>query len=167
MTAKTETVIIGGGQAGLSLSAQLAARRHPHVVLERGQVGERWRSERWDSLHLLTPNWLNGLDGGPAHADRDGFLGRDAFVDYLEQYRTSVGAPVREHVDVLSVTRRRGRFRVQTDDGTWSASTVVVATGDCGVPHRPAAARILPPEIEQLDAAQYRRPEQLRPGAVL
>ena len=101
MAVKTDTVIVGGGQAGLSLSAHLTARDHAHVVLERGRVGERWRSERWDSLHMLTPNWLNQLDGAPGHADPEGFLARDGFVDYLEQYASSTGMPVREHVDVL------------------------------------------------------------------
>ena len=95
MAVKTGTVIVGGGQAGLSLSAYLTSRDHAHVVLERGRVGERWRSERWDSLHMLTPNSLNRLDGAPGHADPDGFLARDAFVDYLEQYAASAGMPVR------------------------------------------------------------------------
>ena len=167
MAVKTGTVIVGGGQAGLSLSAYLTSRNHPHVVLERGRVGERWRSERWDSLHMLTPNSLNQLDGAPGHADPDGFLTRDAFVDYLEQYASSAGMPVREHVDVLSVERHRGRFRVHTDDGEWVAKQVVVATGDCGVPYRPPAASTAPPELAQLDAAQYRRPEQLAAGSVL
>ena len=167
MAVKTGTVIVGGGQAGLSLSAYLTSRNHPHVVLERGRVGERWRSERWDSLHMLTPNSLNQLDGAPGHADPDGFLTRDAFVDYLEQYASSAGMPVREHVDVVSVERHRGRFRVRTDDGEWVAKQVVVATGDCGVPNRPPAASTAPPELAQLDAAQYRRPEQLAAGSVL
>ena len=167
MAVKTGTVIVGGGQAGLSLSAYLTSRNHPHVVLERGRVGERWRSERWDSLHMLTPNSLNQLDGAPGHADPDGFLTRDAFVDYLEQYASSAGMPVREHVDVLSVERHRGRFRVHTDDGEWVAKQVVVATGDCGVPYRPPAASTAPPELAQLDAAQYRRPEQIAAGSVL
>ena len=81
----TQTLVIGAGQAGLSLSRYLTRAGHDHVTLERGKVGERWRSERWSSLSLLSPNWLNNLPGSPAHADRDGFLGRSAFVDYLER----------------------------------------------------------------------------------
>jgi putative flavoprotein involved in K+ transport len=167
MTLKTGTVIVGAGQAGLSLSAYLTARDHPHVVLERGRLGERWRSERWDSLHLLTPNWLNGLDDAPAHSDPDGFLPRDAFVDYLEAYAASVAMPVRERVEVLSVERHRRRFRVHTDDADWVARQVVIATGDCGVPYRPPAASRAPGELTQLDAARYRRPGALPPGSIL
>ena len=167
MAVKTDTVIVGGGQAGLSLSAHLTARDHAHVVLERGRIGERWRSERWDSLHLLTPNWLNRLDGAPGHDVPEGFLARDAFVDYLDRYGSSIGMPVQQHVNVLSVERHRRRFRVSTDGGEWLARQVVVATGDCGVPHRPPAASSAPPELAQLDAARYRRPDQLAAGAVL
>ena len=116
---------------------------------------------------MLTPNSLNRLDGAPGHGDPEGFLARDAFVDYLEQYASTFGMPVREHVDVSSVERHRGRFRVRTDSGEWVAKQVVVATGDCGVPYRPPAASAAPPELAQIDAAQYRRPEQLAAGSVL
>jgi putative flavoprotein involved in K+ transport len=164
---RTGTVIIGGGQAGLSLSARLTANRHPHVVLERGRIGERWRSERWDSLHLLTPNWLNRLSGVPSHADRDGFLARDEFVSYLEQYAASYEMPVRQDVEVRSVERSRGRFRVRADRTEWVASRVVVATGDSGVPHRPSGVGDVAPHITQIDAAWYRNPGQLPAGSVL
>src|SRR6478609_9097037 len=110
-----DTVIIGGGQAGLALSRLLTEAGHDHVLLERGRVGERWRSERWDSLALLTPNWLNELPGPLGHADPDGFLSRSGFVDYLESYAGSFSAPVREGVSVLEVARAREGFRVDTD----------------------------------------------------
>jgi putative flavoprotein involved in K+ transport len=167
MGVKTGTVIVGGGQAGLSLSARLTASDHPHVVLERGRIGERWRSERWDSLHMLTPNWLNRLHGAPAHADRDGFLARGDFVSYLERYASSFDMPVHQEVEVRSVERRRGRFRVRTDRQDWIAGQVVVATGDCGVPYRPSAASHVAPHVTQLDAAWYRNPDQLPAGSVL
>ena len=100
---RTATVIIGAGQAGLALSHHLSAAGHDHVVLERGRVGERWRSASWDSLTLLTPNWLNALPGAPPIGDPGGFLRRAAFVAHLEAY--AAGAPVRERTTVLRVGR--------------------------------------------------------------
>src|SRR3712207_6657376 len=125
---RTDTLIIGAGQAGLALSRALSAAGHDHVVLERGRVGERWRSERWESLRLLTPNWLNRLPGSAPHADRDGYLGRLELVAHLEAYGRSFGAPVAEGVTVLAVRRGRDGYRVSTDGGTWRARNVVVAT---------------------------------------
>jgi putative flavoprotein involved in K+ transport len=161
---RTETVIIGAGQAGLSLSRYLASGRRPHVVLDRGRIGERWRSERWDSLTLLTPNWLNRLDGAPAHADPDGFLDKDGFVEYLVRY--AAHAPVREHVDVRSVARQRDGFRVETDRGTWQAENVVVATGDSAEPKVPALASTIR-DVHQIHSTRYRNPAAVPPGGVL
>src|SRR4029453_9688697 len=98
----TQPLVIGPGQAGLSLSRYLKRAGHDHVMLERGRIGERWRSERWSSLSLLSPNWLNSLPGSPVHAERDGFLDRNAFVDYLERYARSFAAPIVEEAEVLS-----------------------------------------------------------------
>jgi putative flavoprotein involved in K+ transport len=159
---RTETVIVGGGQAGLSLSHHLASARRPHVVLERGRIGERWRSERWDSLTLLTPNWLNRLDGAPPHADEDGFLTRDGFVRYLERY--AAHAPIREHVEVRAAEPLRGGgFRVVTSAGTWVADNLVVATGDSADPRVPRLAAPMP----AMHAVQYRNPASVRRGGVL
>jgi len=132
------------------------------VVLERGRVGERWRSERWDSLALLTPNWLNRLPGSAPHADRDGFLSRDAFVGHLESYARTFGAPVVEEATVLAV---EAGLRVTTDVGEWSAENVVLATGAFDVPCAPAAAAAAP--VEHQHVARYRSPEGLAPGGVL
>src|SRR5829696_10430690 len=118
-----ETVIIGAGQAGLALSRSLTATGRPHVVLERGRVGERWRSERWESLRLLTPNWLNRLPGAPALPDPDGYLDRRGVVEYLETYAAE--APVNERTTVLGVLRGRRGHLVVTDAGDWCAHNVV------------------------------------------
>jgi putative flavoprotein involved in K+ transport len=167
MKATTQTLVIGAGQAGLSLSRYLTLAGHDHVVLERGRMGERWRSERWDSLTLLTPNWLNRLDGSPPHAEPDGFLGREAFVDYLESYARSFAAPVHEGVSVLSVGRAAGGFGVETDAGAWLARNVVIATGDSDIPAIPPVAASVPPGILQLPTSRYASPAALPPGGVL
>src|SRR5688500_9946461 len=132
-----ETIVVGGGQAGLALSRELTRLRRDHVVLERGRVGERWRSERWDSLALLTPNWMNALPGSAPHADPDGFLSRTAFAGYLARYANSFGAPVVEGTSVLSVTGDDHAYRVRTRADVWQAANVVVASGGCDVPAVP------------------------------
>jgi putative flavoprotein involved in K+ transport len=160
-----DTVIIGAGQAGLALSRYLTAAGHEHVVLERGRVGERWRSERWDALRLLTPNWLNRLPGAPPLPDPHAYLDRPALIAHLEAYAAS--APVREHTTVLRVASSRRGYHVATDRGDWHASSVVMATGDCDVPRIPASAAAAPPFLHQLHASRYRRPGQLPEGGVL
>jgi putative flavoprotein involved in K+ transport len=163
-----DTLIIGGGQAGLSLSHYLTRNGRPHAVLERGRVGERWCSERWDSLALLTPNWLNRLDGAPPHASAHGFLAKAEFVDYLGGYARAAGSAVREHVDVESVEPcNRNGFAVRTDSGRWRARRVVVATGDAADPFLPRAAERAPVGLRQLHSSRYRNPAQLPRGGVL
>jgi putative flavoprotein involved in K+ transport len=162
---RVETIIVGAGQAGLALSRSLVAAGREHVVIERGRVGERWRSERWDSLRLLTPNWLNGLPGAAALPDPDGYLDRRGVVDHLEAY--AAGAPVHERTTVLGVRHTRGGHHVQTDAGEWRARNVVIATGDCDVPRIPAVASAAPSFLHQLHASRYRRPAQLPEGGVL
>ena len=151
---RVETVIIGAGQAGLAMSRSLTAAGRAHVVLERGRIGERWRSERWESLRLLTPNWLNRLPGAPALPDPDGYLGRRGVAEHLEAY--AVGAPVHERTTVLGVRRSRHGHLVETDAGDWHARNVVIATGDCDVPHVPAMRADAPPFLHQLHAVAVR-----------
>jgi putative flavoprotein involved in K+ transport len=164
---RTRTAVIGAGQAGLALSRQLTVAGHEHVVLERGRIGERWHSERWDSLTLLTPNWLNTLPGSHAHADCDGFLTREELVSYLEEYASSFAAPVVEGAEVRSVRSAGADFVVRTARGTWLAHNVVVATGDSQQAFVPRVEGTLPDWVDTLHTSAYRRPEALAPGDVL
>jgi putative flavoprotein involved in K+ transport len=162
---RVETVIVGAGQAGLALSRSLTAAGRAHVVLERARVGERWRSERWESLRLLTPNWLNALPGAPRLGDPDGYLDRRGVIAHLEAY--AAGAPVHEHTTVHGVRRFPGGHLVTTDAGDWHAGNVVIATGDCDLPRIPAFAAEAPLFLHQLPATAYRRPARLPEGGVL
>jgi putative flavoprotein involved in K+ transport len=165
---RTNTIIIGGGQAGLAMSHQLGTRGIDHVVLERGRVAERWRSERWDSLRLLTPNWQSRLPGWSYRgADPNGFMRRNDVVDYLDGYARSFSAPVESGVRVECVERTGDEFRVASNAGVWRAPHVVVATGQCDRPHVPAMAASLAPEIAQVVPTRYRNPDELRDGGVL
>jgi putative flavoprotein involved in K+ transport len=164
----THTVIIGGGQAGLAASRHLVERGVDHVVLERGRVGQRWRTETWDALHLLTPNWLNELPGRPYQGpDPDGFTSAAAFADELADYSRSFDAPVEEQALVQSVACVDGRFRVRTDATVWTAANVIVATGWCDRPTTPDMAAALPHTVAQLTPSEYRSPDQVAPGGVL
>ena len=165
---RTEAVVIGGGQAGLAMSRCLAQHGIDHVVLERGRVGERWRSERWDSLRLLSPNWHTRLPGfrydGP---DPDGFMRTGELVGLLERYARTIDAPVEERTTVLGVEPGGPGYRVETDRGGFEARSVVIATGHCDVPDVPRVAAGLPPDIVQLAPSRYRRASQLPAGGVL
>jgi putative flavoprotein involved in K+ transport len=165
---RIDVVIIGGGQAGLAMSRCLTDRRVAHVVLERGRVAERWRTERWDSLRLLTPNWQSRLPGfaydGP---DPNGFMTMPEVTAFLERYARRGGAPVETETCVRAVTREGRGYEVATTRGTWSARGVVVATGHCDLPAMPPLATRLPRAVTQLTPSQYRRPAELPPGAVL
>jgi putative flavoprotein involved in K+ transport len=163
----TGTVIIGAGQAGLALSHFLSRMRLEHVVLDRGRIGERWRSERWESLRLLTPNWLNRLPGSAPHADPSGFLRGSAFASYLEEYARSFSAPVHEGVSVVEVAKGGHSLLVDTDSQTWRTKNVVIATGYADEPRLPAVAAAAPGGILQLHSSRYRSPDRLPPGGVL
>jgi putative flavoprotein involved in K+ transport len=164
----SETVVIGGGQAGLSVSRELTAAGVPHVVLERGRIGQTWRG-RWDSFCLVTPNWTVQLPGHPYDRDDpDGFMPRDEIVDYLERYAAAVDAPVRKGVEVTSVRPRPdGGFDLDTSSGSILARMVVLSAGAYQRPHRPPGAATLPPDLLQIDVEDYRNPQELPPGHVL
>ena len=165
----TDTVIIGAGPAGLAMSKHLGDRRIDHVLIERGAVAQRWRSERWDSLRLLTPNWQTRLPGHRYTGDDpDGYMTMPEVVAYFTDYARSIDAPVHENTTVTSVaTTALGGYQVTTDQGSWTAPTVVLATGACGRPIIPEAAAALPDGLLQLAPKDYRNPDQLPEGAVL
>jgi putative flavoprotein involved in K+ transport len=163
-----DTVIIGAGHAGLAVSRLLTLVGRDHVVLDRGRLGESWRSARWDSLHLLTPNWMARLPGW-AHTgpDSDAFMSASHFVRYLEGYAASFGAPVLAGMRVLEVSAAGEGYRVVTDDTTWLARHVVVATGPGAQTRVPAAVEGLDPAVHLTTSADYRNPRQLPEGGVL
>ena len=136
-----ETLIVGAGQAGLAVSRCLTGQGADHVVVERGRIAERWRSSRWDSLRLLTPNWMSRL---PAWSypgrDPDGYMTAPELAGYLEDYAGSFTAPVHENTRVELVEASVGGLRVITDQRTWLARNVVVATGTENRPYLPPAA---------------------------
>ena len=142
----THALVIGAGQAGLAVSRCLTEQGREHVVLDRGRVGQRWRSNSWDSLHLLTPNWMNTLPG-ETYAGRvpDGFASAAAFVEHLAGYAESFGAPVEGRAAVRLLRKRGDLFEVVTQRAVWRARSVVIATGWCDLPAVPAATTTWPP----------------------
>ena len=169
MAEVVETVVIGGGQAGLAVSHHLRQRGCEHLILERGRIAERWRSERWDSLHFQFPNWMMRLPGYAYPGDdRDGFMPRDGVVDFIATYAARIAAPVRcgVNVDALRLTDS-GRFRVEAGPQTLEAVNIVVATGPYQSPRIPEAAADMPTGIRQITANRYTNPSELPPGGVL
>ena len=171
---KVETLIVGGGQAGLAMSEQLSQRHLPHLVVERHRIAERWRSERWDGLHANGPAWHDRLPGLPiAGVGPDDFATRDQMVDYLVAYTERIAAPVRCGVAVTALHKQPDGigFRAETSKGVIEANNVVAATGPF---QRPVIPEIVPPEtgppetrIVQMHSSGYRNPGQLPRGAVL
>jgi putative flavoprotein involved in K+ transport len=161
--------VIGGGQAGLSMSWHLRALGVDHVVLERERLGHEWRERRWDSFCLVTPNWQCRLPGfGYAGDDPDGFMAGAEVVTFLEKYAASFDPPLREGVGVTRLRRTpQGVFELVTSAGTSTADQVVVATGPYHRAAIPRVAERIPEHIAQLHSSQFRNPERLPEGAVL
>jgi putative flavoprotein involved in K+ transport len=165
----TNTLVVGAGHAGLAVSRCLTDRGIDHVVVDRGRLGERWRTARWESFRLLTPNWLTRLPGwayrGP---DPGGFMTAGEFVAYLDRYARSFAAPVADRTTVQEVrSAPGGGYLVRTNRGSWVAANVVIATGYFAGPRVPAFAAGLPSGLVQLTAAGYREPAQVPDGGVL
>jgi putative flavoprotein involved in K+ transport len=163
-----DVVVVGAGQAGLSISHELSHAGIEHVVLERGRVGETWRN-RWDSFCLVIPNWTVRLPGGRySGEDPDGFMPKDDIVAHLVDYARGFGAPVREGVNVSTLDAAGdGGFLLRTSSGEIRARQVVLASGGYQKPHRPPAAAQLPASLHAIHAEDYTNPQALPPGPVL
>lgn len=162
-------VIVGGGQAGLSLSYYLQQRSIDHLVIEKQSPMHAWRNQRWDAFSLVTPNWQCALPGWPYTGhDPHGFMKKDEILAYLEGFRQHVNAPLLQGTAVQRVSARAGAgFEVHTSGGSFTADQVVVASGGYHQPIIPRMAERIPPSVLQLHSAQYRNPAALPDGAVL
>jgi putative flavoprotein involved in K+ transport len=160
--------VIGAGHAGLATSRCLTERSLDHVVLERGEVANSWRRERWDSLRLLTPNWQSRLPGQRYDgADPDGFMTMPEVIDFMSGYARSIDAPVRTHTTVSSVRATEGGFHITTTSGDLHGRTVVLASGACNAPSIPALRPAVPASVQCFTPFEYRHPGQLPSGGVL
>jgi putative flavoprotein involved in K+ transport len=165
----TSVIVVGGGQAGLSVSYYLKQAGIDHLVLEKNTVTHTWRTQRWDAFCLVTPNWQCALPGYPYTGDDPhGFMKKDEIIAYLDGFISSVDAPVIEHIEVQRVARNsEGGFSVSTSQGEFTADQVVVASGGYHTPIVPRMAERLPRSIKQIQSSEYRNPQALPAGAVL
>jgi len=162
------TIIIGAGQSGLAMSRHLTARSIDHVVLERGEVANSWRTERWDSLRLLTPNWQSRLPGYAYDGDDpDGFMAMPEVVQFLQHYAEVARAPVVTGTRVTRVRQVEGGYEVATSQGVWRCRVLVIATGAYNIATVPALGADLPDGMTSLTPAQYRNPGLLPDGGVM
>ncbi len=165
---RTTAVIIGAGQSGLAMSFELMQRGIDHIVLERGEVANSWRYERWDSLKLLTPNRMNTVPGIPYDGpDPDGFMSVSGLVARFDTCLARTSFPVKTGTTVLSVVRLDRGYRIQTDQGALEAEAVVMATGACNHPKVPTFAQTAPGDIVQTSPLRYKRPSDLPEGKSL
>lgn len=157
-------IIVGGGQAGLSMSYCLKERHIDHIVFEKNQIAYSWREKRWDSFCLVTPNWQCKLPGYVyAGNDPHGFMQKDEIVEYIKNYARSFAPPIQEGVEVLSVRKndRKNVFELTTTLGEHTAAQVVIASGSYHLPKIPRIAERLPEDILQLHSSEYKNPQSL------
>jgi putative flavoprotein involved in K+ transport len=163
-----DVVVIGAGHAGLAMSRCLSQSSIDHVVLERGEIANSWRHERWDSLRLLTPNWQSRLPGYCySGADPHGYMTAPEVVEFIEAFARTIDAPVRTGTTVTSVSAVDDRHRVVTNHGQWRCRAVVIASGAHNIPAVPPFAAALPQSLQTLTPKDYRNPGQLDDRGVL
>ncbi len=161
-------VVVGAGHAGLAVSRCLSERSIDHVVLERGEVANSWRRERWDSLRLLTPNWQSRLPGYRYEgADPDGFMTMSEVIAFVSRFAVVANAPVRTHTVVTSVRQLDDGYEVATSQGELRCRCLVLASGACNLANVPALRQAVPSSVESITALEYRNPDQLPDGGVL
>ena len=159
---RTSVVIVGAGPGGLAMSHYLTGTGLDHVLLERGELAHAWRTERWDSLRLLTPNWMASLPGAPYDGnDPDGYMNAAEIVATLEAYRRFMDPPLRTGVEVESACYAGSGFEVRTNEGTWHCDAVVAATGGSSEPRVPDFASEVPRGVQQFTSLSYRSPAQI------
>jgi len=164
----TDCIIIGAGHSGLAMSHCLTECSVDHVILERGEVANSWKKERWDSLRLLTPNWQTRLPGfAYSGDDPDGYMTAAELSRFLEDYARRISAPLHLNTNVIAVHAEGGGYRVVSNRGTWYCDSLVLASGACNIASVPAIAQSAPASVLMLTPQQYRNPEQLDPGGVL
>ncbi len=158
----TSVVVVGAGPGGLAMSHHLTGAGVDHVVLERGEVAQSWRTERWDSLRLLTPNWMTALPGARYEGnDPDGYMTAAETVATLEDYRRSFDPPLRTGIEVEAACHTGTGFEVRTTEGIWRCHAVVAASGGSSEARVPALASDLPHAVQQITSLSYRRPAQI------
>ncbi len=165
---RVTAVVVGGGHNGLAMSKRLSDRGVDHVVLERSEVAAAWRTQRWDSFTMLTPNWQARLPGRVYNGDDpDGFMTGGEVVNFIETYAATIGAPVETGTTVTAVRPIEDGYEVVTDQGTWRCRCVVLAGGACNIPVIPDVASVVPAGVTQVNPLEYRQPGQLADGGVL
>jgi len=163
-----DTIVIGAGHAGLAVSYCLTERLIDHLVVERGEVANSWRNERWDSLTLLTPNWQARLPGfSYSGNDPDGYMSMREVIEFIDAYARHCRLPVQTGTTVTSLKQNSDGYHVMTDRGEWYCRSVVIASGACNVPAIPRVAEAIPGDIQQLTSWEYRNPGQLEEGGVI
>ncbi|GIT02537.1 MAG: hypothetical protein CM1200mP27_11620 [Chloroflexota bacterium] len=170
MPESVDTIIVGAGQAGLSVSSYLATAGRDHLILERGEIAETWRSQRWESFTVNSPNWMNQLPGDDRPLDKpNDFWHRDELIESFTSHAKAKKLPVREGTTVTGVNpgSRRNSFTIQTESGPFIAKNVVIASGIMQTPRTPSISQELPSWIDQIHTAEYRNSSQLKSGGIL